>query len=78
VYFKLLGPISETETIAEGSGIRILRYLVRRYGDGNWRKVKGTARIETENGEQGLAELHWYECHGRGRFELKFKRYVDE
>jgi hypothetical protein len=30
--------------------------------------------IELENGS---IRLHWYEAHGIGRQELKFKRYLD-
>ena len=73
MYFRLLGSIDEHEMIAEGSGIRNLRYLTKKYGRGNWRKLKGIAEIETENGERGVAEIHWYECHGRGKYEFKFK-----
>jgi hypothetical protein len=38
---------------------------------------KGVARIRLQNGNIRLAELHWYEAHGIGKKELKFKRYLD-
>ena len=77
VNFRILGRISHAETIAQGAGIRELPRLRRIYGPGNWRKRKGTARIELANGDVRLAELHWYEAHGIGRREIKRKRYLD-
>jgi len=75
--FRILGQISRAETIAQGTGIRELPRLRRAYGPGNWRKRKGTARIQLDNGDIRFAELHWYEAHGIGRRELKRKRYLD-
>ena len=75
MYFRILGPITDAEVIAEGRGIRIRKHLVRKYGDGNWRKMKGIAFVETRS-DKGYAEVHWYECHGRGRFDYKFKRFL--
>jgi len=43
VYFRILGEITDVETIATGSGIRELARVRRRYGRGRWRKRKGTA-----------------------------------
>jgi len=40
VYFRILGEITDVETIATGSGIRELARLRRRYGPGRWRKRK--------------------------------------
>lgn len=75
--FRILGRISQTETIARGTGIRELPRLRRTYGHGNWLKRKGTARVQLANGGIRLAELHWYEAHGIGRREVKRKRYLD-
>ena len=75
--FEILGEVTDTETIARGSGIRDLARLRRTYGRGNWRKVKGAARIRLATGRVRLAELHWYEAHGIGRKEIKRKRYLD-
>lgn len=77
VEFQVIGTISDAETIARGSGIRELPRLRRAYGPGNWRKCKGIARVQLENGDIRLAELHWYEAHGIGRREIKRKRYLD-
>jgi hypothetical protein len=75
--FEIIGEIREVETIAVGRGIRELRRLVREYGLGLWRKRKGVATLELRTGEIRRAEVHWYEAHGIGRREIKFKHYVD-
>ena len=75
--FRIVGRISHAETIAQSTGIRELPRLRRLYGAGNWRKRKGTARIQLDNGDIRVAELHWYEAHGVGRKEIKRKRYLD-
>jgi hypothetical protein len=75
--FEILTEITEVETMARGFGIRDLARLRRIYGRGNWRKVKGVARIRLASGRIRLAELHWYEAHGIGRKEIKRKRYLD-
>ena len=75
--FKILGPISDAETIASGRATRELRRLQRIYGRGRWRKRKGIARVELSNGTVRTAELHWYEAYGIGKHEYKIKRYLD-
>ena len=75
--FRILGGIWNAETIAVGNGIREIRRLRRVYGTGRWRKRKGIARVELKNGAIRLAEIHWYEAHGVGRYELKIKDYLD-
>jgi len=77
VYFRLLGRITNVETIATGAAIREIARLRRHYGRARWRKRKGIARIEISDGTVRLAELHWYEATGVGRRELKIKRYLD-
>ena len=74
--FEVIGAIGEVEVIASGSGIRNRAYLNKLYGRARWRKMKGVARIQLDNGAIRLVELHWYEAHGIGR-ELKIKRYLD-
>ncbi len=71
--FKIVGPIRNAETIASGSAVRVRKYLWRRYGRGNWRKMKGIAEVMYADGSVCLVELHWYEAHGIGRKELKDK-----
>ena len=77
MYFRVLGEITDVETIATGSGIRELARLRRRYGRGRWRKRKGTAQVELAGGVIRLAELHWYEATDIGQREFKIKRYLD-
>jgi len=74
VKFEIISEISRIETIAAGRQIRDLRRIVREYGRGKWRKVKGLATIRFTNGRVVKAEIHWYEAHGIGRKEIKFKR----
>jgi hypothetical protein len=74
MHFRILGEITDAETIATGSGIREIARLRKRYGRGRWRKRKGIAEIELLSGETISAELHWYEATGIGRREFKIKR----
>ena len=77
MYFRILGELTDVETIATGSGIRELARLRRRYGRGRWRKRKGTAQLELPGGVIRPTELHWYEAAGIGQHEFKIKRYLD-
>ena len=72
--FEILGELSEIETIAKGSGVRERKRLRKAYGQGAWRKLKGTASIKLSDGTICKAELHWYEAHGIGKKEFKIKR----
>lgn len=65
--FEIIGEISEIETIAAGSRIRILPLLRKRYGKGRWRKLKGIATLRLLDGTIRLAEVHWFEAHGIGK-----------
>jgi hypothetical protein len=76
--FKIVGEITQIETIAMGRRIRDLARLRRLYGRGRWRKLKGIAVVRLRTGRTRKAELHWYEAHGIGRKEIKRKRYVDQ
>ena len=75
--FEVLGEVTQVETIAVGSAIRDVRRLRRLYGSGRWRKLKVIALVKLANGRVRLTELHWYEAHGKGRKEMKRKRYLD-
>ncbi|MCA9969928.1 MAG: hypothetical protein KC425_06925 [Anaerolineales bacterium] len=75
--FEILGNIGEIEIIAVGNAIRELSQLQERYGRGRWRKLKGTATVQLFDGTIRLAEVHWYEAHGRGRYRIKIKRFLD-
>ena len=75
--FELLGAIETVETIASGTRLRDRRRLVREYGAGKWRKMKGIATVRLADGTICEAELHWYEAHGIGKKEIKFKKPIE-
>jgi hypothetical protein len=75
--FEIVGGIHETETIAVGSGVRILPVLRKRFGKGRWRKRKGVAQVRLRDGTIRLAEVHWFEAHGIGKRFMRIKRYLD-
>ena len=75
--FEILGEIQWAEMIASGRSIRELRRLNRAYGKTTWRKKKGIAKIRFADGTIRLAELHWYEGHGKGKKETKIKKYLE-
>jgi len=74
IQFEILGEISDIETIAEGRGVYIRRYLERTYGKGRWRKMKGVGTVKLSDATICEAEIHWFEAHGIGRKDFKIKR----
>ncbi len=78
MYFRIVGEIEDIETVAAGHGIRELARLRKVYGRGRWRKRKGVARVQLQDGRTRLAEVHWYEATGIGRREFKIKRLMDQ
>jgi hypothetical protein len=74
MHFKIVGRIKNVEVIATGKSIRERNRLWKIYGKGRWRKLKGLADIELQNGTICQAEIHWYEAHGIGKKEYKIKR----
>jgi len=77
VEFEIVGETGRIERIAVKTSIRDLSRLRKMYGKARWRKLKGIARIRLSNGRIRVAELHWYEAHGIGRKEIRWKRYLD-
>lgn len=77
MYFEIIGEITDIEVITRGRGIRDLARIRRKYGPGNWRKVKGRATVRLEDGSTYQAEIHWYEAHGIGRRRFKIKRMTE-
>ena len=75
--FEILDNIRWIETIAPSRGIRELKRLNRIYGQANWRKRKGIAKIRLPGGTIRFTELHRYEGHGKGRKEIKIKKYLE-
>jgi hypothetical protein len=72
--FTILAGPTDIQIIATGRGIRELARVRRAYGDGRWRKMKGTALVRiTLTGEITQREVHWYEAHGIGKREFKIK-----
>jgi hypothetical protein len=56
--FEIIGGITEVETIARGSGLRERVRLIKRYGPGKWRKLKGVAHVRLIDGTLRVAEIH--------------------
>ena len=75
--FEVVSEIGKVEKIAVGSGIRILPVLRKRFGKGNWRKLKSVATVRLKDGSIRLAELHWFEAHGIGKRKMRIKRFLD-
>ena len=75
--FRVIGKVTDIETIAVGRKIRELPILQERFGQGHWRKLKGTATVGLSDGTIRIAEVHWYEAHGIGKVRMKIKRYLD-
>jgi len=75
--FRLLSALSAIELIAEGRHVKIREFLGRQYGGRNWRKMKGIARVEKDDGWIGMAEIHWFEAHGVGKVQWKIKRQLE-
>ena len=74
MHFDIIGRIRQIEIIAAGVGVRERKRLWKAYGRGSWRKLKGVANIQLQDGALVRAELHWYEAHGFGKKEFKIKR----
>lgn len=77
MHFEVIGKITNIETIAVGSRIRILSLLRKQYGKGRWRKLKGVATVRLFDGTIRLAEVHWFEAHGIGKKKMRIKRFLD-
>jgi hypothetical protein len=74
---EILSDIRDIETIAVNTSIREIERLRQQYGGHRWRKRKGIAYVRTVDGEEFWAEIHWYECHGIGRRDVKVKRELE-
>ena len=71
--FEIVGTVTNIAPVAVGLGIRDSPRLLKHYGKGNWKKLKGFARVRLLDGTVHTAELHWYEAHGIGKKEVKMK-----
>lgn len=72
--FRILSELTGVQLIAQGRGVKIRKFLRQTYGGSHWRKMKGVARVENNDGWIGYAEIHWSEAHGVGRVCWKIKR----
>lgn len=70
---KIIGEIQKREVIAKGSSVKARKRLNKYYGQGDWIKVKGFARVEITDGSIIWTEIHWFEAHGIGKVEIKPK-----
>jgi len=77
MHFEIIADITEIESIAIGTGIRILPLLRKRYGRGRWRKLKGKTIVRLADGTIRRAEVHWFEAHGIGKKKARIKRFLD-
>jgi len=77
MYFEIISEITGIEIIAKGPGIRDLARIRKKYGPGNWRKLKGRATVRLEDGSFHYAEIHWYEAHGVGKKRFKIKQTLE-
>lgn len=77
MHFEIIGHIESVETIAVGGRIREIMRLRKRFGAGQWKKLKGIARLRLASGVVRKAEVHWYEAHGIGRRKIKIKRFLE-
>ena len=76
MFFEIIPPITDIETIAKGTGIRMRKLLIAKYGGKNWRKKKGRALVRLPGGRVIKAEIHWYEAHGIEKKDFKIKREI--
>jgi hypothetical protein len=72
--FEIVGELRAVETVASGRQIRVLAVLVKKWGKGRWRKMKGIAVVRLRSGRLREAEIHWYEAHGVGKRDFKIKK----
>jgi hypothetical protein len=74
VFFKIIGKVSDVETIAQGTRIRELSATVEGLRS---RPVEETERHGNADGSACHAEVPWYEAHGIGAKEFKIKRILE-
>jgi hypothetical protein len=73
---EILSEIKNIEVIAKGSSVKIRKKLEKLYGRGNWKKMKGAAKVRLSDNSVKLAEIHWFEAHGIGKKNIKVKYYL--
>ena len=76
--FEVVGPIRGIEVIASGTSVRVRSYLLKAYGRGRWRKVKGIATARLPNGALRDVDFPWYAAPAIATRHLKLNPYLDE
>ena len=71
MFFKIIGGISDIETIASGTSVRERRRIAKALWRAHLEKAEGMATVELPGGNMSYAEVHWYERHGIGAKEFK-------
>ncbi len=74
---EIVCDVSNIEIIAANTSIRELPRLRKEYGGNRCRKLKGIAYLIID-GRLVLAEVHWYECTGIVRREMRVKFYLED
>jgi hypothetical protein len=74
--FEIISEISNIEIIAVKNNIKNLKRLIKYYGNGRWRKLKGNTNVRLSDGSIWKVEIHWYEAHGIGKKEFKIKNFI--
>lgn len=77
MHFEIVGEITDIESIAIGTRIRILPLFRKRYGGTRWRKLKGKAMVRLSDETTRRAEVHWFEAYGIGKRKMRIKRFLD-
>jgi len=79
----LTGEITGVEDFAGVAGkkpVIVEEHLIEQFGGkpGTWRHTKGIGKIRTSNGDEKLAEIHWFENDEVGQIKWKVKRELKE
>lgn len=75
---EILSEIQNKEVVAKGPSVKIRKRLNKLYGHGNWRKMKGIAKVRLSDDSVKWAEIHWFEAHGIGKKHIKVKYYLGD
>jgi hypothetical protein len=76
MYFEIVGPVTNIEPIAAGSGVRKRSRLHREYGRARWRKLKGRPWSESPAANCVVPRFTGMKRMESG-VRLKIKRFVD-
>ena len=61
---EILSEIRHKEVIAKGASVKIRKRLDKLYGHGNWKKMKGIAKVQTSlHQKYSISKISWeYSC----------------